>query len=111
VLSDPHLRTDLWAEFIAGVSAIDKTVWVVKRLFYSFLMVQVTLSRRILHSSVSATAVTEILHMLVLYIGITAPHQDTVILSELWMPIFFIHSWEGISLLQNSVCSEMCFDM
>jgi len=27
------------------------------------------------------------------------------------MPIFFIHSWEEISLLQNSVCSEMCFNM
>lgn len=58
-------RTDLWAEFVAGVSAIDKTAWVVKRLLYSFLMVQVTLSCRILYPSVSATAVVEILHMLV----------------------------------------------
>ena len=65
VLSEPHLRTDLWAEFVAVVSAIDKTAWVVKRLLYSFLMVQVTLSHRILHSSVSATAVMEILRMLV----------------------------------------------
>jgi len=65
VLSEPHLRTDLWAEFVAGVSAIDKTAWVVKRLLYSFLIVQVTLSCRILHPSVSATAVIEILHMLV----------------------------------------------
>jgi hypothetical protein len=55
-VSEPHLRIDLWAEFVAGVSAIDKTAWVVKRFLYSFLMVQVTLSCRILHPSVSATA-------------------------------------------------------
>jgi len=65
VLSKPHLRTDLWAEFVAGVSVIDKTARMVKRLLYSFLMVQVTLLHRILHSSVSAIAVMEILHVLV----------------------------------------------
>ena len=65
VLSEPHLRTERWAEFVAGVSAINKTAWVLKILLYSFLRVQVTLSRRILHSSVTATAFMEILHMLV----------------------------------------------
>jgi hypothetical protein len=38
------------------------------------------------------------------YIGITALHQDTIFFTKLWLPLFFIHSWEGISLLQNSVC-------
>jgi hypothetical protein len=36
-----------------------------KKLLYAFLMVQVILSCRILHSSVSATADKEILHMVV----------------------------------------------
>ena len=109
VLSEPHLRTGLWAEFVAGVSAIDKTAWVVKMLLYSFLMVQVTLSCRIFHSSVSGTAVRKF--CICFYIGIAALHQDTIFFTKLWLPLFFIHSWEGISLLQNSVCSEMCFDM
>jgi hypothetical protein len=39
VLSKSHLRTDLWAEFVAGVTAVDKTGWVVKGLLYSFFMV------------------------------------------------------------------------
>jgi hypothetical protein len=29
VLSEPHLRTDCQAEFVAGISAIDKTAWLV----------------------------------------------------------------------------------
>jgi len=99
--SEPHLRRDLWAEFVAGVSAVDKTAWVVKRLLYSFLMVQITLSHRILHSSVSATAVMEILHMLVHRHHCTAPRHH---LFCKVMDVYILHLIMGRKMSPPKFC-------
>lgn len=101
VLSESHLRTDLWAEFVAGVSAIDKTAWVVKRLLYSFLMVQVTLSCRILHSSVSGRAVMEILHMLLHRHHCTTSRHH---LFHIAVVAFILHSFMGRNQSSPKFC-------